>query len=648
MGELIVAGVPFHIDHPFVNFHEKYQWNAMTPGCVPMRPGESTGCTTFAAFSPTAKNHGANRYSWRPALRRYKDRGMPPLEAAQAAITQFVIHHDGLYNSELCWHVLHNERGLSCHFLIDNDGTIYQTLDLAFEAFHASEFNPMSIGVELCNRGDAKKEPNYYERVKGYISSLGPRPIKPCQVHGSKILAYDFTKQQYDALKELAKVLQRALPNLPIEYPQDAPGKQSWGLAPNVWSYAGYIGHYHLTTRKWDPGPFDFKKFCEDLRGSRCFPLWTGAKPDSPTAKPLVPEDLDLLDKRTEAFYTANEQRAEGGFFPVGPWGDSRLWHGGVHLPGDLKQPIFSPFAGRIVAARMGKDSAAGSCNFVLTRHDMSVGTSNARFYALYMHLWDELKDPAGGPEWMTKEPWLNASKGQHAKQGQVVVFDQPIESGTILGRMGKAGPITDDGDLSKPQLHFEIFAADELFADVEHNPWTVVDGYAGGRFSDLAEVNAAIDEDKDDKLSRRELLTFFSSAGERQGLRYLVTYNVSEWTDTPSWNDSLRTPKDFRALKPEEIDAMVVDQIEPMVWWTSDVADAIGLPSDGAVYHYHPITFVKWINQRIIETALDPTQAIVPVKAEDTAEVTNMTDDFGDEMKRGLDAISDRDLADD
>ena len=27
--------------------------------------------------------------------------------------------------------VLQNERGLSCHFLLDNDGTIYQTLDLA-------------------------------------------------------------------------------------------------------------------------------------------------------------------------------------------------------------------------------------------------------------------------------------------------------------------------------------------------------------------------------------------------------------------------------------------------------------------------------------------------------------------------------------
>ncbi len=643
MGDLIIAGVPFKIDHPFKNWWDS-GLDAHQLRCVPA--GMPTKCTGLGAYSPEAKNTRPERFAWRPQLRRFKSRGMPPLDAVQKSITQFVVHHDGLYSAELCFHVLHNERGLSCHFLIDNDGTIYQTLDLAFQGFQASEHNPISIGVELCNRGDAKKEPNYYSRVDGYLEKLGPRPITPCKIHGSKILAYDYTPQQYDAMKELALVLQKALPNLPIEYPQDAPGKQAWGLIPNALGFAGYVGHYHITTRKWDPGPYDFKKFCEDLRGSLCFPLWTGkVKPSQPDEKPLIPGDLDELDDRVDAFYTANEQRAEGGFFPVGPWGSARLWHGGVHLPGELKQAVYAPFPGRVVAARMGKDSPAGSCNFVLCRHDMSVGAARARFYSLYMHLFDESAEAKPAPAWMTKPAWLEASKG---KLGQTVVFDQPLEAGEVIGRIGKAGPMTEDGDLSRPQIHFEIFATEELFRELSPNPWTVVDGYAGGRFSDLPEVNDAIDGDKDGKLSRRELVDFFSSAGERQGVRFLVTYNISEWTESPSWNESLRTPKDFRDLDPDEIDAMVDEQIAPTLWMTDDVLDALGLPSDGAVFHYHPVTFVKWINAKIIETALDPANAVVPIDESETSEVVGMTDDFGSETMRGLDAITDRDLVDD
>ena len=43
--------------------------------------------------------------------------------------------------------------GLSAHFMIDADGTIYQTLDLVTRAYHAEEADTDSIGVEICNRG---------------------------------------------------------------------------------------------------------------------------------------------------------------------------------------------------------------------------------------------------------------------------------------------------------------------------------------------------------------------------------------------------------------------------------------------------------------------------------------------------------------
>ena len=124
----------------------------------------------------------------------------------------------------MCFSVLQNERGLSVHFLIDNDGTIYQTIDLALMAYHASEWNIDSIGVELCNRGDAKKEPNYYSSGK-----YGPkRDVKPCKINGHTILAFDYTPAQYDSFTELARALPApACRTCPPEFPQSSAGVQT-------------------------------------------------------------------------------------------------------------------------------------------------------------------------------------------------------------------------------------------------------------------------------------------------------------------------------------------------------------------------------------------------------------------------------------
>jgi len=37
-----------------------------------------------------------------------------------------------------CFKVLHDHRDLSVHFMLDLDGTIYQTLDLKERAWHAT------------------------------------------------------------------------------------------------------------------------------------------------------------------------------------------------------------------------------------------------------------------------------------------------------------------------------------------------------------------------------------------------------------------------------------------------------------------------------------------------------------------------------
>jgi N-acetyl-anhydromuramyl-L-alanine amidase AmpD len=614
-GNLIIAGETFKVDAPVINFREPPFWDATKEVCIPTATDPAPQCKPGGVPYGNLPRPYAKRYSTRPMLRRYGNN--PPIDAVKSVIRQFVLHHDGCSSADMCFAVLQNERGLSCHFLIDNDGTIYQTIDLALMAYHAAEWNTSSIGVEFCNRGDAKKEPDYYGNGR-----RGPtRDVKPCKINGHTILAFDYTPAQYEAFIKLARALQRLLPNLPAEFPQSSAGVQSWDTMPTSASFgfSGYIGHYHLTNQKWDPGPFDFKDFCRKLRGAFCFPVFPKDEPKKEDDKPRVPEQIDELKAQTAELYKANEARADGGFFPVGPWGETRLWHGGVHLTAKKDASVFAPFPGRLVAARMGPPSSVGSTNFVLLRHDMSLGTSRVQFYSLYMHVADETK--ADKPlEWLAKsEKWKT-----DYKPGKVVELDEPIEAGALIARVGTAGP----AELARPQVHVEFFSTSELFTDIPGSPWTGVDGTAGGRFCEAAEINDNIDTDKDGLLSKPELSSFYSGGGGTQ-MRFLVTLHVSEWTAEPSWADALRVPKDFKKLKPAEIDALVAEQITPGLWWDARVAAHCRLPLDGVVYHYHPVSFVGWFNQQLLDAAASAGPGANIADAQEVPK--GITDDFGD-----------------
>jgi N-acetyl-anhydromuramyl-L-alanine amidase AmpD len=614
-GNIIIAGQTFHTSAKVSNWLDS-GWNAKSPNCIPTETERNPPCKPGAGgqFPYDAKFQSLQRYSLRPALRRYGEN--PPIEAVKAIIKQFVVHHDGCASSDMCFNVLHNERGLSCHFLIDNDGTIYQTIDLALAAWHAAEWNPASIGVELCNYGDAIAQPNYYSTGRHGTN----RDKIPIKINGHKILSYGYTQDQLTEFGKLVRELQRLLPNIPLEFPQSSPGVQSWETLPPSasFAFAGYISHYHLTQQKWDPGPFDFKKFLSDLRGSFSLPIWwRDAKPEED--KPLVPPQREDLEKATNKLHEMNEQRADGGFFPVGPWGESRLWHGGIHLAGKPKQTVYLPFPGRVLAARMGPDTAIGSTNFVLVRHDMALGQQKVQFFSLYMHLADVTKAAATDKpvDWTLKDGWK-----KNYKAGEVVLLDEPVEAGSILGYMGSAGP----GDVNKAQLHVEFFSTGDLFADMSNTPWEVIDGTAGGRFCDVPRVNDLIDSNKNGTLERGELKSFYESGGGGQTHNF-VTFHVSEWTADPNWAEQLKSVADFKEMTPQQIDEMVAEQITPGLWWDQRVAAHAKLPLDGVVYHYNPVTFVGWFNMQLIEAA-----ALAPkddLKADDTSKVpSGVTDD--------------------
>lgn len=640
MGYFWVAGHKFKIDANVVRWDERGKgqygpFNAYWKHCSSYAKSQCGGGGVYPFGKNAWGKNRPNRYSFRPGLPRTMN---PPLDMVQDLVRMFVIHFDNCLNSEMCYKVLHDERGLSVHFLIDNDGTIYQTLDLCHMGFQCAHVNAFSFGVELANMGDAKRYEGWYTSPRYARFNRGPkRAIDAVKVHGHTMLCYHYTDAQMRALTELAKGLRFALPNLALEYPQSAPGKQSWGLLPNFRSFKGYLGHYHTTEGKWDPGLFDFKKFIDGIRGSICFPVFT--RTDQKIDYPLVPDDADTADKEFRKLFDQQEQHGAG-YFPVGPYGEWKLWHGGVHMPGKRGTPIYASFTGQIVAACMGKSSQIGSNNFVLLRHDVSLGPVSMRFFALYYHLDDEFDDAGDSkkhePKWLADPQWQSykaAVKAGKARKGDIVLLGIPISAGEQLGRIGVAGPPA----YREAQFHFEIFAQDERLNKVEPNAWKKVFGTGGGRFSDAAELNAAIDvSPKDGKFSRRELMKYFSSNAGRKALHRYAVLHMSEWIGPlEGWKIELRHAPDFADMSDTDFDDLVNNQIAPTLWWDAKakhydpdpkkqgqvqkkttVAAWANLPFSGIVYHYHPIAFVKFVTDKMAEAAAVPDAKLDKSKA--------------------------------
>ena len=176
----------------------------------------------------------------------------------------FVSHWDVCLSSKSCWKVL-NRRGLSVHFAIDNDGTIFQFLDMNHIAYHAGgKFNSPSVGVEISNAYYPKHNP-WYKR-----HGFGERPlVKNAHVHGRSMKPFmDFYPAQVGALKALMKAVHEAMPWIPLECPLDENGETSYTVDKDASRnrFSGFVSHYHLTKRKIDCANLDLKSLLEDIK----------------------------------------------------------------------------------------------------------------------------------------------------------------------------------------------------------------------------------------------------------------------------------------------------------------------------------------------------------------------------------------------
>ena len=282
--EIMVAGQLFHTGTPVVLWVD---------------PGGYDGYRVERRFSPWAradwessKTDNAtlatpNRYGLRAAvlqpeeIERVRGGGWD-LPLLQRVIDQFVLHYDAAGTSRSCFEQLHDERGLSIHFMLDVDGTIYQTIDLKERAWHATVANSRSIGIEIANVGayarpDARPLTTWYrQNADGKTELVIPRdahphavrdrnvPLRPIRdglvagtIRGETLYQYDLTAAQYDALSKLTAALCTIFPRLKNDYPRDSTGAPlTETLSAEQWSsFQGLIGHHHIQTNKVDPGP---------------------------------------------------------------------------------------------------------------------------------------------------------------------------------------------------------------------------------------------------------------------------------------------------------------------------------------------------------------------------------------------------------
>jgi hypothetical protein len=174
----------------------------------------------------------------------------------------FVNHWDVCLSSRSCQRVL-DKRGISVHFLIDNDGTIYQTLDIQHGAWHAGSerVNRASIGVEISNAYYTKYQ-SWYEK-----NGFGKRPlVSDAWVHGNQLGEHtDFYPVQIEALKALWKAIHKAT-EIPYEAPKNQFGKTSTKYEQDVkyGAFSGFISHYHVSKNKIDCAGLDIVKLLEE------------------------------------------------------------------------------------------------------------------------------------------------------------------------------------------------------------------------------------------------------------------------------------------------------------------------------------------------------------------------------------------------
>ncbi len=280
--EIVVCGELFHTTAPVVLWIDPGGYDAYRVERKFAPPDQAGWEESHKAGLESPVRFGLRKHNV-PAdvLKSVHEKGWT-LPQLQQVVDQFVLHYDVCGISRKCFQVLHDERGLSVQFMLDVDGTIYQTMDLKEAAWHATKANSRSVGIEIANMGAYREgRPNplskWYAKgpdgrtritIPGGVeqarlhnpkASLRPSKDEPVVgvVQGGKLEQYDLTPEQYDSLIKLTATLSQVFPKIKLQAPRDASGQlvNHTLTAEEYNKYQGVLGHFHVQDNKTDPGP---------------------------------------------------------------------------------------------------------------------------------------------------------------------------------------------------------------------------------------------------------------------------------------------------------------------------------------------------------------------------------------------------------
>jgi N-acetyl-anhydromuramyl-L-alanine amidase AmpD len=156
-----------------------------------------------------------------------------------------IVFHDSLTATASEFFYSSAMTGRSSHFLVDTDGSIFQSLDLGYRAHHCGidEIERRSIAITMINP------------MEGSAPKTGQRELSPPSLrHGASVTHWGYTPAQRRSVKRLSAKLLASFPHLNLVVPNDEKGGVPSGhLAVTDASLRGLVGHFHIKADASDP-----------------------------------------------------------------------------------------------------------------------------------------------------------------------------------------------------------------------------------------------------------------------------------------------------------------------------------------------------------------------------------------------------------
>ena len=191
---------------------------------------------------------------------------------------------------------------------------------------------------------------------------------------------------------------------------------------------------------------------------------------------------------------------------------------------------------------------------------------------------------------------------------------------GEHVGNVGVAGP----RGAHVAQLHIEVLAPNEVAERLFPGRFAQKD--CGGQaprcldpaiLASFSSVSPSLHRLPDSQRDSRLL-----------GLRRLAVRFRSEWLllGEDEFDRGLRSTALYRGATTEARQAVYCEQVLPSVWLDQRVAQRVGLPVDGVVWHYHPVEFLTALDELHREARRSPDTGPLRVRPKTVPAATKAT----------------------